>query len=479
MTASQHSRTSAQNAPQDLGTRAPLHKICVLGLGYIGLPTAAMFASHGFQVVGVDINERVVETLNQSEVHIHEPGLKTLVQAALKTGNLRVARQPEPADVFIIAVPTPLSPVSGPPSPKADLSYVIAAAESIVPHLRSGNLIILESTVPPRTTVDILVPILERSGIGVSAGQFSSAPVHPSTSTLYVAHCPERVLPGRILEELVCNDRVIGGVDQASAEMAKALYASFVEGEIFLTDATTAEMVKLMENTYRDVNIALANEFALVAERLGINVWEAIELANRHPRVNILKPGPGVGGHCLAVDPWFIVQVAPEVTPLIQTARRVNDSMPAHVVELVKRALAEGKTGDQGPETEDKLPSPVSGPPSHRIAVLGLAYKANINDLRESPALRVVEGLAALSYELRLCDPHVNEAFPWPLLPLLEAVKGADCLVLLTDHAEFTALRPQVVGPLMRHRRVVDARGCIKVQEWVAEGFQVMILGDG
>ena len=464
-----------------------------------------MFATHGFQVVGVDINERVVETLNKGEVHIHEPGFKTLVQAALKSGNLRVACEPEPADVFIIAVPTPLRKGSEEQRSegaegnaalhkKADLSYVIAAAESIVPHLRPGNLVVLESTVPPGTTVEVLVPILERSGLRVSReaeemrstgageqrseGDFSSAPQHLCTSALYVAHCPERVLPGRILEELVRNDRVIGGVDRASAEMAKALYASFVEGEIFLTYATTAELVKLMENTYRDVNIALANEFALVAERLGINVWEAIELANRHPRVNILKPGPGVGGHCIAVDPWFIVQVAPEVTPLIQTARRVNDSMPAHVVELVKRALIEYKSRDQEEETEDELLSPVSGPPSHRIAVLGLAYKANVDDVRESPALRVVECLAALGYELRLCDPHVNAVLPWPLLPLLEAVRGADCLVLLTDHAEFAALKPQVVGPLMRHRRVVDTRGCLNLQEWVAEGFQVMVLGD-
>lgn len=262
-----------------------MKKICVLGLGYVGLPTAAMFATHGFQVVGVDVNERVVETLNNGEVHIHEPGLKTLVQAALKSGNLRVASKPESADVFIIAVPTPLRGGTGEQGSKraggnvalqkkADLSYVIAAAESTVPYLRPGNLVVLESTVPPRTTVEVLVPILERSGLRVSRDEENHSPQHPGTteSLLYVAHCPERVLPGRILRELVHNDRVIGGVDWTSAEMAKEVYASFVEGEIFLTDATTAEMVKLMENTYRDVNIALANEFALVAEQLGINV---------------------------------------------------------------------------------------------------------------------------------------------------------------------------------------------------------------
>ena len=443
-----------------------------------------MFATHGFQVVGVDINERVVETLNKGEVHIHEPGLKTLVQAALKSGNLRVACEPEPADVFIIAVPTPLRKGSEEQRSegaegnaalhkKADLSYVIAAAESIVPHLRPGNLVVLESTVPPGTTVEVLVPILERSGLRVSReaeemrstgageqrseGDFSSAPQHLCTSALYVAHCPERVLPGRILEELVRNDRVIGGVDRASAEMAKALYASFVEGEIFLTDATTAELVKLMENTYRDVNIALANEFALVAERLGINVWEAIELANRHPRVNILKPGPGVGGHCIAVDPWFIVQVAPEVTPLIQTARRVNDSMPAHVVELVKRALDEQKSkGAEGQKGGDENNSaPLYPCSSARIACLGLAYKADVDDTRESPAIKVVELLRAEGFEVRAYDPHVPMGtVPEQVDSLEAALNGADVVVILTDHVEFREL--ELLGYV-----VVDTRNVI------------------
>ena len=254
------------------GSRVP-RTLCVLGLGYIGLPTAAMFATHGFQVIGVDTNQCVVDRLNNEDVHIEEQGLRTLVQAALKSGQLQIVSRPEPADAFIMAVPTPLIPRPSPRSdgdtavdsrwPTADLSYVRAAAESIVPHLRPGNLVVLESTVPPRTTVDVLLPLLERAGFGVGPGA-----AHP----LYLAHCPERVLPGRILEELVCNDRVIGGVDRASAELARGLYASFVEGEIFLTDATTAEMVKLMENTYRDVNIAFANEFALLAEGVGIDV---------------------------------------------------------------------------------------------------------------------------------------------------------------------------------------------------------------
>jgi len=448
-----------------------MKKICVLGLGYIGLPTAAMFATHGFQVVGVDVNEWVVETLNNGEVHIQEPGLKTLVQAALKSGNLRVASKPESADAFIIAVPTPLCERVGEQESKgaegnvvlqkkANLNYVIAAAESIVPYLRPGNLVVLESTVPPNTTVEVLVPILERSGLNVSRNAEDHSPQHLGTSTplLYVAHSPERVLPGRILEELVHNSRVIGGVDRTSAEMAKELYASFVEGEIFLTDATTAEMVKLMENTYRDVNIALANEFALVSEKLGINVWEAIELANRHPRVNILKPGPGVGGHCIPIDPWFIVQVAPELTSLIQTARQVNDSMPLHVVELVKSALAEHKTRNRGQETEDKTPSSVSRPQFARIACLGLAYKARVDDIRESPAIKVVELLRAEGFQVRAYDPHVQMGkVPEQVDSLEAALDGADVVVILTDHTEFRELE-------LRGYVVVDTRNVLDAQ---------------
>jgi len=443
-----------------------------MGLGYIGLPTSSMLATHGFQVLGVDVNHQVLETLKNGEVHIHEPGLKTLIQAALKSKSLRVSHQPEPADAFIIAVPTPLlrEAEEGRKSdrawPRADLSHVIAAAESIVPYLRPSNLVILESTVPPRTTTDILIPILQRSGLSISRdtinGEISFARQNVSTSAhpLYVAYCPERVLPGRILEELVRNDRVIGGVDRASAEMAKALYASFVEGEIFLTDATTAEMVKLMENTYRDVNIALANEFALVAEQLGINVWEAIELANRHPRVNILKPGPGVGGHCIAVDPWFIVQVAPEVTLLIQTARQVNDSMPAHVVELVKQALAEQRSkGVEGQKSGDETTSaPLHPCSTARIACLGLAYKADIDDTRESPAIKVVELLRAEGFEVRAYDPQVPMGtVPEQVDSLEAALDGADLVVILTDHTEFRQLE-------LESHVVVDTRNVLDTQ---------------
>jgi len=269
-----------------------MNKVCVLGLGYIGLPTAAVLATHGFSVVGVDANAVVVDTVNNGGIHIKEPGLNTIVQAAINSGNLVVRTKLERANAFIIAVPTPLE------SRRADLKYVKSATESIVPYLERNNLVILESTVPPKTTEELLVPILEQSRL--KAGE-----------DFYLAHCPERVLPGNILKEIIENDRIIGGINPESAAKAKALYSRFVSGAIYLTDATTAELVKVMENTYRDVNIALVNELSRICTKLGINVWEVIELANKHPRVNLLRPGPGVGGHCLAVDPWFVVEKAP------------------------------------------------------------------------------------------------------------------------------------------------------------------------
>ena len=429
-----------------------MRQICVLGLGYIGLPTAAMLAVHGFQVTGVDTDALVLQAVRDGRFHGQEPGLAELVTRALRSGNLHPAPRPSPADAFVIAVPTPCShgPQAGAGLPRADLSYVTAAAESIVPELRAGNLVVLESTVPPGTTAHLLAPILARSGL----------PVAGDGAGVMLAHCPERVLPGRILEELVGNDRIIGGIDRASAERARELYSSFAQGAILLTDATTAEMVKLMENTYRDVNIALANELALVAERVGIDIWEAIELANRHPRVSLLKPGPGVGGHCIAVDPWFIAQVAPDATPLIQLARRVNDGMPAHVVELVKQAVA-------------GILAPV-------VACLGLAYKADVDDVRESPALEVVRQLRGQGIEVRTFDPHVG---PVPGLEgahcrsLSEAVAGADCAVILTDHRELQCLRPEELGA-MRHPFVIDTRNALRGAAW-PQGSRRIVVGSG
>lgn len=420
-----------------------MDSVCVLGLGYIGLPTAAMFATHGKQVFGVDINPHVVERLRRGEIHIDEPGLAAFVQAALVSGRLLVDTSPQPTDVFILATPTPCRPDHSP-----DLGAVEMAAKMIVPHLRSGNLIILESTSPPGTTVS-LIPILEESGLRVGRD-------------LLLAHCPERVLPGRILTELVGNDRICGGHTRAAASAAADLYRVFVTGNILLTDATTAELVKLMENTYRDVNIALANEFAQVSAAVGVDVHEAIALANRHPRVSILKPGPGVGGHCIAIDPWFIVAAAPESSPLIQTARSVNDRQPEYVADLI----AEAVRGVRGPV----------------IALLGLAYKPDVDDMRESPSLRVAELLRERGYALRLHDPHIGEFSDGTPLPadLAEVLAGVDALVILTDHTEYRQLNP--LDPALRRMRlpiVVDTRSCLDGAAWERAGFAVHQLGVG
>ena len=341
-------------------------KICILGLGYIGLPTASTFAANGAKVLGVDVNPRIVKTLRSGEIHIHEPGLGDIFKQALASGNLTLSTQPEQADAFIIAVPTPFfqnktGEYKGHPYKLADMRAVTSAAEAIVPYLRKGNLVVLESTSPPRTTTELVAPILARSGL--EAGR-----------DFHLAYSPERVSPGKILRELIENARVIGGISPESAQAGADLYSIFVKGEIVQTDATTAEMVKLMENTYRDINIAIANEFARLADSFGVDVWEAISLANRHPRVKILSPGPGVGGHCISVDPWFFVEKAPELTPLIYAARRVNDAQPEFVLEVIKRALC----GADFPE--DALRG-------KKIAALGLAYKPDVDDIRESPAL--------------------------------------------------------------------------------------------
>ncbi|MGE5139145.1 MAG: nucleotide sugar dehydrogenase [Rudaea sp.] len=439
-----------------------MKKICVLGLGYIGLPTASLFATHGHQVVGVDVRPRVLETLNHGSVHIEEPGLKTIVQAALRSGNLVVRPVPEPADVFIIAVPTPLvgrpdegeSPIGNCDDQETDLqqaslSFVCGAAESILPHLSRGCLVVLESTSPPGTTARLVAPLLERSGLRAGID-------------FRLAYCPERVLPGRILEELVRNNRIIGGIEPQSAEEACELYRAFVEGEIFTTDALTAEMVKLMENTFRDVNIALANEFARLAEQLGLDVWQAIDLANRHPRVRILKPGPGVGGHCIAVDPWFIAEAAPDLTPLIQTARRVNDAMPRHVVELVRGACPPSAAGARTV-----------------VACLGLSYKADVDDVRESPALAVIDLLESQGYAVQAYDPHVRPGTRSCQVGSLDsALDGAAVVVILTDHADFRRLRPeQFVGA--RGAVLVDTRNALGRDLWEASGWHVIRLGDG
>ena len=416
----------------------PTDKICVIGLGYIALPSAAMLATNGFDVVGVDIDPHVVITVNSGSAHIEEAGLDTLVRAAVQSGRLVAKPEPEPADVFIIAVQTPLTD-----DKCADLEYVRRATESIVPHLRKGNLVVLESTVVPGTTTGLVAPILE--GSGLLAG-----------SDFDLAHCPERVMPGNILTELVNDDRIIGGVTPEASERVAAIYRRFVSGGLYLTDATTAELVKLAENAYRDVNIAFANELSNVAGNLGLDAWEVIRLANEHPRVNILRPGPGVGGHCISVDPWFLVQAQENATKLIRAAREVNDAQPLVVAGRIRELLAG-----------------VSNP---RVAVLGVTYKADVDDTRESPALAVIEALMSWGYDVAVHDHHLDE-FTLPLLPVEEAFAGADCAVVLAGHREFKELDPARLGPLMRTRHLLDTVDLLPHGRWADSGFAVHRLG--
>ena len=369
-----------------------------MGLGYVGLPTASLLATKGYQVAGVDVVERIVKKINSGEVHIVEPDLDILVKSAVLSGNLKAYTEPQPADIYIIATPTPFKENHQP-----DLRYVFAATNAIAPVIKEGDLVILESTSPVGTTRKIHDILTEK---------------RPDLLKIYACHCPERVLPGKVLQELVENDRIIGGIDQASVETAVAFYQQFVKGDLLTTDADTAEMAKLVENTSRDVNIAFANELSIICDKLGIDVWELIALANRHPRVNILRPGPGVGGHCIAVDPWFIVGSAPEVSPLIQTARKINDSKPDWVIEKVL-------------EKAKRFKEPV-------IACLGLSYKPDIDDLRESPALSIARKLQTMQVgRIICCEPNVTELDGLELVDVESAIADADILLALVAHKQF------------------------------------------
>jgi UDP-N-acetyl-D-mannosaminuronic acid dehydrogenase len=401
--------------------------IVVMGLGYIGLPTASLLATKGNQVLGVDINPVAVDTINRGEIHIVEPDLDLLVKSAVHSGNLRASLTPEKADIFIIAVPTPLKNNHVP-----DISCIETATRTIAPYIAPGNLVILESTSPVGTTERVR-DILAAERPELFQPQSNSSVHH----TVYVSHCPERVLPGQILKELVTNDRVIGAVDQVSLEKTAEFYHTFVSGEVLLTDARTAEMSKLAENTFRDVNIAFANELSLICDRQGINVWELITLANHHPRVNILQPGPGVGGHCIAVDPWFIVAAAPEESRLIRTAREVNDSKPQWVIDKIKNKA-------------ECFKKPV-------IGCLGLAFKANIDDLRESPALGITRKLMVSGIgEVLACEPNTNGEFKeFPLYSLSHVLKEADILVVLVDHDEFKMIDREI----LKEKVLIDTRG--------------------
>ncbi|NQE54440.1 UDP-N-acetyl-D-mannosamine dehydrogenase [ANME-1 cluster archaeon GoMg3.2] len=415
-------------------------KICILGLGYIGLPTAALFATHGHEVVGIDINNNAVETVNKGITPFDEPELPELLEKVTKSKNLTAKTEVEEADVFIIAVPTPLNKEMK----MADLKYVRSAAEMIYPHLRKDNLIILESTVPPGTCDKLLIPILEKSELKVS-------------EDFYLSHCPERAIPGNTVYEMVHNDRIIGGIDKKSTALAKSLYSCFVKGNFYLTNAITAEFVKLMENTFRDINIALANEFAQIAEESRVNVWETIELANKHPRVNVLKPGPGVGGHCIAIDPWFLTENSTRCR-IVSLAREINDGMPNHVLQIVKGMLK-------------GVNNPV-------ITVFGVAYKGGVDDTRETPALKFIKLAENEGYKVKVHDPHVKE-FEYKILELERAVKDSDCIILITDHPEFKEINPKEISRLMRNKNIVDTRNILDAEQWKEAGFSVKVLGEG
>lgn len=418
-----------------------MKKICIIGLGYIGLPTASMLATHGCQVFGVDINVDAVNTINEGKIHIEEPGLEDLVKTAVNSGNLKAYTEPQAADAYIIAVPTPVKE-----NKKACMDYVETATKNILGLLKAGDLVILESTSPPETTTKLMVPILEQTGLKVG-------------EELFVAYCPEKVLPGYIIKELVENKRIVGGINEKSAHMAKEVYETFVKGEIILTDSTTAEMVKVMENTYRDVNIALANELAKISYKLGINAWDVIKFANLHPRVNLHQPGPGVGGHCISVDPWFIVEKNPELAILISRAREINDSMPEFTYQMVLEQVKE-----------------IANP---KVTVLGLTYKPDIDDIRESPAIEIVHMLQNNPrINLSICDPHVK-GFGEKLVDLESALKDSNCILLAVNHKEFDSMNPAEVSQLVKNKVIIDTRNCLNRTDWEANGFNYVLLGDG
>lgn len=415
-----------------------INRVAVIGLGYIGLPTAAILATNGIEVIGVDVNSGTVDAVNRGEVPFVEPDLGVHVAGAVSQGHLKATTETPSAQAYIVAVPTPFRE-----DRSADLSYIEAAARGIAPQLQGGELLILESTSPPGATEHMANYILElRPDLSLDGSDSSPA--------LLVAHCPERVLPGRVMIELVTNDRIVGGMTPEAAEAAKELYAVFCQGEILTTDAVTAEMAKLVENSYRDVNIAFANELSVISDKLGIDVWELIRLANHHPRVNILQPGPGVGGHCIAVDPWFIVAAAPEESRLIRTAREVNDAKPEWVIEQAKAALA-------------------GLPESAELSVLGLAFKANIDDLRESPAIEIAAHLAdALpNRRLNVAEPHIG-ALPGKLanrrnvefLSVEESIQRSEVVLVLVDH---DAVK-EVGAEALDGKVLIDTRGTFDVR---------------
>lgn len=408
--------------------------VCVMGCGYIGLPTMAMFSKHGCRVLGVDVSERIVNKINKGEIHIEEPGLAEIVKEAVEKGLMSASLVPQSADVFIIAVPTPNN---NDEYLSCDLTYVKDAAHKIVPYLQKGSMIIVESTMAPRSTDDHIKPIIEKAGFVIG-------------EDVYLAHCPERVLPGKILYELTHNNRIVGGITPTCAEKIAQVYDVFVQGEIIKTSARTAEMSKCMENTFRDVNIALANELAKICDHLDIDALEVIQLANKHPRVNIHQPGPGVGGHCLAIDPYFISAEAPEIAKIIRLSRDTNKSMPAFVVEKIEKMLGDAK--------------------DPKIAIMGTAYKGNIDDRRESPALEVIAQLQEKGYTLAVNDDHVGDP---AYVSMEKAASGADIMVVLTDHDEYKKDRLHALTGMMKTPLIFDTRNIVSP----AEGIRIVNFG--
>lgn len=401
-------------------------KLTTIGLGYIGLPTSIMFAKHGVDVVGVDIKQEAVDKLNNGQIHIEEPGLQEALEEVLASGKFKASTIPEQADAYIIAVPTPNN---NDEHKSCDISIVMSGVESIIPLLKRGDTVIVESTIAPRTMDDHVKPYLESKGFIIG-------------EDIYLVHCPERVLPGQIMHELVYNNRIIGGITPACVEAGKRVYGTFVKGEMIETQAKTAEMSKLMENTYRDVNIALANELSKICNDLEINVNDVIEMANKHPRVNLHTPGPGVGGHCLAVDPYFIIAEAPEHALLIKLARDINVSMPEYVVHHTKDIL-----------------SRIGG---NKVTVFGLTYKGDVDDIRESPAFDIYEMLTASQYEVVAYDPHVKQEFVEE--DMGTAVKDSDLVLILSDHSEFKQLTDGDFDG-MRHRYILDTKNVVKTKD--------------
>lgn len=417
--------------------------VSVYGLGYIGLPTAAMFANSGVNVVGVDVNKDIIETINSGSIHIVEPGLDKIVSTCVANGKLRATEAPEGADAFIIAVPTPFKS-NDTKIPEPDLTYIEQACSNIAKVLKVGDLVILESTSPIGATEKVCGWLSEMRPDLTIAGK------DKTYSDVNVAHCPERVLPGKVMKELICNDRIIGGITSECAKAATSLYQIFVRGSCFETDARTAEMAKLAENASRDVQIAFANELSLICDELDINVWNLIELANKHPRVNILQPGPGVGGHCIAVDPWFIASAAPTTSKMIKTARMVNDEKPNWVIEKTKSAITKLEASQS-----DTKKKPI------RVVCFGLTFKANIDDLRESPALDITRKLAEqYSDQVYAVEPNINNpsVFSHELFNKVSYEEGleiGDIFVLLVDHDEFRSFNRNEY----KTKIILDTRG--------------------